>query len=267
MTKYGLIISKPEPQDYVLGGLSKLPREVLQPDGQWDKYLVEKETQSKMIETQNCTAFGTTSALEIILERKKVEKNFSDRYVGIIANTDPYRGNTPHAVAQAIRHFGLVPEEMLPFEDFDKPEDYYKPKPPTQDLLDEGKRFLEEYKILHEYVPLNVEAIKESLQYSPVGISVFAWYRQGDIYTKPQGQTDNHWVVCYGYDDEKKAWKVFDSYDSFTKLYSYDAKIMVAKRFYIEKKADKVALLKQKKSALLDLIRLIKLFLKRYRKV
>ena len=42
--------------------------------------------------------------------------------------------------------------------------------------------------------------------------------------------------VCYGYDDEKKAWKIFDSYDSFAKLYSYDADIMIAKRFHIEKK-------------------------------
>jgi hypothetical protein len=43
---YGLIIEQPEPENYILGGLISLPKIVLQPDGQWEKFLPLPEFQN-----------------------------------------------------------------------------------------------------------------------------------------------------------------------------------------------------------------------------
>ena len=165
--KYGLILDVPSEEDYVFGGFTKLPKEVLQPDGQWDDWLVETEIQRKKIETQNCVAFGSTTILEILLKRKDKLENFSDRQLGIVSNTDPHSGNTTKRVAQAIRDFGLIPEEMLPFEEFNSPSDYYEPKPLPKKLLEKGQEFLEEYEVLYENVPTDIETIKINLTFAP----------------------------------------------------------------------------------------------------
>ena len=248
MKNYGLKFEKPvKGKDYELGAFSSVPKEVLKPDGQWD--IPEFEHQASIFETQNCVAFGTTSILEMLLaEKYDEEKNFSDRYVGIIANTDPYGGNTPHKVIQAIRHFGLIPEEKLPYTS--SLEEYYKPKPPTE-FLDEGKKFLKNYTIKHEFV--STDKIKEALQYSPVGISVYAWTQKDGIYYKPEGARDNHWVVCYGYSD--KGWMIFDSYDDYTKIYSFDADISIAKRYWIERKPVEKKLIKAPKCGIMKVVK------------
>ena len=51
-----------------------------------------------------------------------------------------------------------------------------------------------------------------ALKYSPVGFSTYAWTKdENGLYYRPQGETDNHFVCVYGY-EEGKYWKVFDSY-------------------------------------------------------
>ena len=68
---YGFIPDKIQPEDYVFGGIGIPTEPVLQPDGQWDVFLPEGEMQAKNgVETFACTAFGTTSAIEILMKRK-----------------------------------------------------------------------------------------------------------------------------------------------------------------------------------------------------
>ncbi len=70
LRNYGLQILPPKQTDYVLGGLTKLPKTVLQPTGQWDAFLPLPEFQYlNNFESMSCTSFGTTSALEILLKR------------------------------------------------------------------------------------------------------------------------------------------------------------------------------------------------------
>jgi hypothetical protein len=63
--------------------------------------------------------------------------------------------------------------------------------------------------------PLDAQSsLMIGLQYSPLGVSVYAWERRPDgIYHKPKNAPgDTHWAVCYGYEDGKY-WKIYDSYD------------------------------------------------------
>lgn len=68
---YGLHIDPVgDPNAYTLGGLTELPKEILQPDGQWDDYLPEVELQfEEQFDTYNCTAFGTTSIIEMLIRK------------------------------------------------------------------------------------------------------------------------------------------------------------------------------------------------------
>ena len=244
---YGFISHVIEEDNYVLGA-SALPAIELCPDGQWDDLLPEEEVQIKRgVETYNCTAYGTLNALEILFLKLFVErKNFSERYVGIMAGTKPY-GNSPHVVIETIRKVsGVIDDSMLPFDEaIDNVEEYFSPSPMSFEYLNEGKKLLDRYSIGHEWVFTGGDLahkqgqLKEALKYSPVGISVYAWnLGDDDIYVKPAGKNDNHWTVLYGY-EEGKYWKIFDSYDHTHKKLAWDFDFGQAKRYHIEKKAPK----------------------------
>ena len=228
-------------EDYILGGL-QLPTEILQPNGQWDKFVPEDEIQrTERYETANCTAFGTLNALEFLFLRLFGEKkNWSERYVGIAAGTRP-PGNSPQKVIEVIRKdCGLLNDGILPMSKANTIEEYYSPDPLPWLIKENGKKFIEDYKIGHEwlwsdYQQFNkAETLKNGLLYSPIGIAVFAWIKEGGLYIRPKGKEDNHWCVLYGYEEGKK-WHIYDSYDSTIKYLDWNYEFFRAKRFYIEK--------------------------------
>ena len=109
--------------------------------------------------------------------------NYSDRWVGIIAGTGE-GGNDPHTVCEAIRKYGLIPEEMLPFRDDLKDiNEYYSFKGANKEACYEaGRKWLEQYDFKHEwvysgYIPEDEKKNnrKVALKMSPLGISVYAW--------------------------------------------------------------------------------------------
>lgn len=236
--QYGYLEPIILPNEWTLGGIGEFGGEVLQPDGQWIDYLPVTEEQKKGIETSNCTGFATTSAVEILFERMGIEVNYSDRALGIAAGTYP-PGNTPHKVAQAVRHWGLVPEKMLPFEDIASVAGYYSPDPLPDKILKEGKRFLSKYKFSHDWVITNLtlgdkkKKMMQALEYSPLGVSVQAWKKRNGLYYK-DGR-DNHWTICVGY-KEGEHWLIFDSYTnegSPLKKLEWDYDFGYVKRFSI----------------------------------
>src|SRR3990167_9295007 len=238
----GFIPDKIAEDHYVLGGGVSLGGQIIQPNGQWDKELPVLEIQRKnYLETYNCTAFGTTNALEILHKKKFGEDtNNSDRFLGIAAGTFP-PGNSPHAIAQAVRHSGLISEDMLPFTDnLITPEMYFSFLGANQqDCEAEGKNWLTRFSFGHEWVLQGGEnqkdrenRLKTALQYSPVGIAVFAWAEQNGLYIS-QG-SPNHWVCLFGY-EESEYWLIFDSYDAGIKKLALDFTFGQAKRFSLEK--------------------------------
>lgn len=225
-------------KDWILGTSLSAPKIVLQPDGQWDDYLVKKEAQdANGFDPLSCATYGTQNAGIEILGRRVfgVEQNYSDRWVAYHTDTHKKGGNDPHVIAEWIRKRGTVKEESWPLTpDIDSFEKYYEE--PPQKLFTEASLFPAEYVFGHEYVPSNPAAMKEALKYSPLGASVYAWPKRdpdGYYYKLPEDR-DNHWICLYGYEDGKY-WKVFDSADKSEKKLRWDALPSIIKRYSITK--------------------------------
>lgn len=241
---YGFKKPTIESDHYVLGA-SATPQIVLRPDGQWDTPEFEEQRRNG-IETYNCTGFGTCSCLEIVMKVCfSVLINFSDRALGIMAGTKD-GGNDPHTVIEAARCQGLLKEWLLPFTDLlTTIEEYYSPNPLPDDLKATALNFLKDYRIWHEWVfnrelgkGDEIARMKQALQYSPLGVSVYAWKQgQDGLYFKEDEQ-DNHWTVCYGY-EEGTYWKIFDTYDGGFKKLRWDYNFGFVKRYAITKLEEK----------------------------
>lgn len=237
----GFIEPKIEREHYVLGG-SPIPVKILQPFGNWNDSLPDGEKQFvSKFDTYNCTSFNTLNQIEQYLRKAFNDStNYSDRWVGIIAGTDPKKGgNDPHVVYEAIRKYGLIPENMLPFsDDIQNVEEYYSFKGADQKACyDAGKKWLDKYDFKHEWVfqpdqPIDekINNMKVSLKYSPLGIAVYAWAMdERGVYISLG--SPNHWTSVFGYED---LIDVFDSYEPFKKF--VDQNILFCKRISIELK-------------------------------
>jgi len=249
--KYGFIPDILKDGDFVFGG-GFIGTKEINPSGDWSAFLVKDEVQNKnQTETMACTTFGTINAIEVLMYFIfKQEFNFSERFIAILSGTNQ-GGNNPHTVAETIRKKGLINEIDLPFDDsittWDK---FYSPWPMLKNLLNKGRKWLEEYDLKHEYVwtgdPLVAEKkrlIELALKRSPIAISVYAWSGQENGIFQQLG-SDNHWCLCYKI-DENGNYCVFDSYDQTHKVYSGEADIKSAKIYWITKLDHKPTLLEK----------------------
>src|SRR3990167_59139 len=230
---YGYIKDSITKDDYILGGISKIPKEVLVPDGQWDNYLPTEEFQNiQGIETSACATFHTLNPVEILIKRLyNKDENFSDRFLAWNSGTST-QGNSPHTVSEYLRKGGVPYQMQWPnFDNVDSFEEFYK-TPPAK-LIEKARDFLNNYSFSHEWVNTDTESLKNALQYSPLGASVQAWEEKDgyNIRTQPK---DNHWVVIYGYKD-KEYWKVFDSYENTHKKLVWNYGFGMCKRYHIQK--------------------------------
>ena len=151
---HGLIIPKITPDNWVLGGLTKLKGEVINPSGSWRNYLPENEPQSTVkYESYACTCFGSNNAVETLLRFKGLNENKSDRFLAVVSGINPNQGGDPHIVCETYRKKGATAESSLPFtSDIDTVNKFYSPKPMSDALLQEGESFLERYDVNHEWV-------------------------------------------------------------------------------------------------------------------
>jgi len=241
---YGYIEPLITEEHYVLGS-SKLNQVVLQIDGDWLPYTPFFEPQQRQFETYNCTSFNTLNCLETLFKRLGVDGNYSDRFLGIVAGTKP-PGNDPHVVAEAIRKHGLIPEAMLPFsDDLKTVEEYYSFKGADEaECRKAGKEWLKKWNFGHEWVfqgdvPNRAESMLEALKYSPLGVSVNAWKKNGDLYTKVKGSRDNHWTACIVGYDKDNFWLIDDSYldqEKPLKKLDWNYPFGFCKRFHVEER-------------------------------
>lgn len=247
--KYGLQIEE-KLTDYILGG-GKVPFEVLRPDGNWEPSLPKKEFQNlNAIEPYACVPFTILNCLETLIKRKYgVEENYSDRFLAAIVNTRN-GGTTYQKACDALRAFGVPPEEVWPFSpDIDTTDKFFAP--PNEAVMQIAKELNEKYDFRYERVPSTHEAITHSLTSSPLLFSVYAWVEKDGIYYRPEGQTDIHATTLF-YQRPEVFRRMFDSYDSpHLKDYRWSDLPMVCVRFWIEKRNPKV---EQLKKTLLDTI-------------
>lgn len=235
---YGLVISDIEdPQAYTLGGLVDLPKIVLHPDGNWQDFLPVYEPQfNSQFDSYGCTVFGTENVVETLLRKLTGnERNFSERFIYILAKIRP-PGADPHDICEVVRRNGLIENDLLPMTA--TWEEFITPDPMTVELLVEGQKF--QYEVKHTYVwrgriskDERTKLIREHLRYSPLGVSVTAWFREGEVYVD-NGQPNTHWCVLYG--ESEQGWLIFDSYDHSKKILSRDHNIQLCKRFMLVEK-------------------------------
>jgi len=228
------------PDHYVMGD-AKIPFVVLKPDGNWGSPLLIEEYQSNLyIETANCTGFNTAKPIEeYMLAAFGLNVNYSARWIGIIAGTRP-PGNDPQTVYEAIRKYGLIPEEMLPFDaSIRTVDDYYSFKGADRDACYKaGEAWKAEYNFFHDWVfepgtnltkETKIAAVKLALTTSPVSFAAYAWAIDNrGVYIRLG--PDCHWTSMYAYTDFEK---VDDSYMPSQK--NVEQEIFFAKRIHIEK--------------------------------
>jgi len=237
--KYGFIPPVIESNHYVLGGASSLPKIILRPDANWEPYLPLYEPQfNANYDTDGCSVWGTENALETLFKHLTGnDANYSERYIYILGKVQP-PGADVHHIAEVIRAQGMINDILLPFTaSF---QEFLQPDPMKVDYLVTGQQWLTKYQFGHEWVytgitdqAIRLKLLKEALQYSPIGISVTAWYQNVDgRYYSPAGIPNCHWCVCYKIDEE--GIHVFDSYDQSKKILTLDHDISFAKRYLLQ---------------------------------
>lgn len=235
---YGFVKPVIESDHYILGAANSLPKIVLQADRKWKQFAPDYEPQAEKFETWGCTVWGTQNAEETLERRVFGNKpNYSERFQYNLCGINP-PGGDPHKVAESIRNQGMVDQELLPMTD--SLEEFTKPRPVTDALLYIGQEWLNHKDFGHEWLfvggttdEVRKIVIREALQYSPIGVSVTAWYKSEGVYVD-LGQPNNHWCVLL--EEADNGWLIMDSYDQTFKVLSYSHKIEFAKRYSLKER-------------------------------
>jgi len=204
-------------KDYFFGGKTKLKGSILVKDGQWDNYLPRIEIQKKAFDSYACVSFSNNNVIETMHKRRYGEEtNRSDRFTAKMSGTVPFKGNSLKAVADSQRLNGTVLEELWPFTDSMKVEEYYKTIP--QDIKNAGLQWEVATEYGYEWISRRnrIEEMKKAIMFSPLQTAVDSYTNK----TKNFEQFD-HAVMIFGYVDNKH-WKVFDSYRNRFVEYDWD---------------------------------------------
>ena len=220
-------------------------KKVIKENGQWDISKMNTELQKFFWgDTYDCTNYGNENLVQCFQLNVYGETDeFTERYLSVLSGIRNGFGGSPHTGLEQWRENGNLLYNFLPHEDVKSWAEFNSPKPMTSDLIAEGKKWLLDWKLGHDWIRAGLiggmaGSIKNALKYSPVGVGVYAWNLQDGVYTKPSWARDNHWVMIYGY-VEGEYWLVFDSYavgGSFLKKLDWDYPFAFAKRITLEKR-------------------------------
>lgn len=209
-------------------GSGKFSGEVLNESGDWRPFIPPYEQQNRNgVESSACFIEAQQHAIATILEKvfSILDQNYSARF-NVIYSGGNENGGDPLKGAQSFRDKGLIPDSMLPFSnDINSWRDFASFKGADKDLCDTAGRLWKykwdvRYDIVfkrEEPVDLKYQKLREALKYSPVPMSVYGWYEKDGVYVKPNGNRDNHLVLCI-YVDEKNRPYFLDTYEPFIKI-------------------------------------------------
>ena len=213
------------------------------PGGQWLDWTPKGEIQkNKYFDTYNCTNYATENPIQIYLKKQfNIEEEYAERFAGVLSGITIGFGGSPHNAAEVVRKYGMLPEQLLPFNDsITSPQQYYSPKPMTQELKHQAHKWLDRFDFGHDWFwKLDQENIMKMLEYSPVGVGIYAWVKNSEgIYYKPAWANDNHWTTMVGY-KKNEYFLIWDSYKvngSFIKKVDWNYPFKFAKRYYFNAK-------------------------------
>lgn len=225
-------------KDYMFGAETAITPEILQPDGQWLKYLGTNEYQNfNWGDTMSCVSFSALNCLEIIWNRRYKplpSLNLSDRFTAKMSNTSR-QGNTFYRVAESLRKVdGEVYQDKW-LNESSSWEDYYKEIPSDIQVI--GRRNLKTFHIQYEFIPelFYPSVLMKALQQSPLQIAIFAYGvpDANGVYHNVDGMAPNHAVTLVGY-KENEYWIIQDHYVAHeTRKIAWDYRIGACLRLNI----------------------------------
>lgn len=227
------------------GQLDSVP---LKEDGDWRGYTPRGELQNRHgVESSACYVEASQHAVATIQEEQfnLVDQNYQARFNALLSNGTE-DGGDPIAGAESIRHDGLIPEDMFAFTgDILSWLEYHSWKGGSrEECIRTGQEWLKKWKPKYDIVFERTDSIedkysklKDALKYSPVPMSVSAWYERDGIYVKPQGARDNHLVLCVYVDGQNRA-HIFDTYEPFIKVLEPNFNAEFAMRWSLTKLDD-----------------------------
>jgi hypothetical protein len=260
MVNTGLDIDKQsleqiQPDKHLMGGFGMIQYpDLITKDPYWMPTVEQCTPECQFgakLETMNCTNFGTNYILRLIWKfQYGLDINISERGTGVMSGTTR-QGNSVDAPIDALRKYGFLLENELPFDrDGMSWDDYYAPLSQEQYAL--AKTRLNDWDFAHEYVPVNPQAMMQALKTSPLGGTVAAWYKDSNGLYRTMGHTINHWttvIVGFKYGEY---WLCVDSYPEdynyadnpqsfeFVKKLAWDYNFGCIKRYKIvDKRSDK----------------------------
>lgn len=209
----GFEYTEPTPDDWILGSSNQAKKIVLSPLRDYSNYLPVHERQDKLgYDSFACVVFSGLNCLEIFLKKLYGEElNFSDRFLAGMIPVKPYSGTNYSAFWDAVRDYGLVLEEKYPFAGT-TPHEYVK-RPP-QEIIDQGKNFLQYYDIEHEWIDwggCDPNKLYEALQFGPLHVSIDG----NAARTGKRSTAVNHSVTIYRAEKGVK-WGILDHYSRQT---------------------------------------------------
>jgi hypothetical protein len=188
----GVIQPKVETTNWIAGEETGIKYQEVNLSGDWTQFLPTRESQYiTSFDSSACVSFSALNCIETQLNylmdngkipEEKLQKlrywgfiengkfNFSDRFIAKLSGTTP-QGNTLQKVWDAIRLYGLVPEEKWKNEGLSWAE-YYQEIP--QQIKDFGLLFKSIFDIKYEWVVMgncnapNLEWLKYQLKQSPL---------------------------------------------------------------------------------------------------
>ena len=207
--RLGVLIGRGE-FDWFASGNSPIVHEILMPDKNWKNVELEHEIQFNypaLYDTLFCVTFASLKAVAKILTllelngllsyqdlqffaqyKKNGKYNFNERFTGALGETTNL-GAYQYKIANAIRNYGLIPQDMFPLAD--NFNDNIDKKFITQEMYDKGKEFLERVSFNYEWVSDMINY----LEYSPIPCLVkFANYENEEDILAPVGDY-NHQVL------------------------------------------------------------------------
>lgn len=266
----GVVLVTPKPGDFIAGGETAARAVVLEESGDYSAYLPEEESQWRdLLDSFACVSFSALNNVETLLNRLLVldalspentqwlkdngyinkqsgKVNASDRFTAKMSGTTT-NGNSLPAVADSIRHDGIVPEAAWPWPDLD-PSDtyankwaaYYAEAPEEVKAL--GKEFAARFDVLYQWVLLgysNADVLQAALKFGPVQIAASVcspWSSTEGMPPIPAcGCGTGHATLIYGRRSDGP-WMDFDHYKSYRKLLASDYCIPYGLQYVIVEK-------------------------------
>lgn len=214
-------------QDHTIYGATQMPQDDVLPSGDWSPFDIPDEEQ-KRFGTESSACFIEAQQHADAMYQEAIygqhDRNSAARFNALLANGTK-DGGDPLQGADSIRHDGLVPEDMMPFDEkITSWEDYHSFKGVNEAAVRAvGKKDTEQND--RRYTPIfglnetyenKIDILRREMRKGTCAVSVTAWFEKDGLYYKPAGLRDWHFVAVRKVNPDNSI-EIKDTYEPFIK--------------------------------------------------